>query len=616
MMTKWTRTIFRFATAMVVWVACSASAEITVLGIDSAVTAADSGPGDFTLTNPGVPLRSGIYSYTFNAGASSDMLVVTLSIERGSGNANAVSYGGQAMTLASQSDPVSGAGVWYLANPAATGAIAINMTNAQVNGIGIGIASLDGGGSAISLDAAVSVNGVASTNITTTANGCFVILAGDANATSGSPTVNSPLTAIFQGTGDIGSNQAAAGYTNGVSAGTHTYSWTPASTPRGLSIAAFVEGADTTAPLVNSYSPANGSTNVPVAQNLVATFSEAIALTGTGTITLTNLTAGTGQDISLPDAQVTVSGNALTINPTTDLALGTQYAVLISGDAIEDLAVSPNAFDGISSATTWSFTTIPPETTPPSITDLDPVDGAVSVSPSATLLATFDEPITLRAGGTITITDLTDGSSSVTITLPDARVTSPGGDNLSIDLASDLEFNTHYSVRISATAVEDQATVPNAFAGILDDTTWDFTTRPDLPLYGGSVTVYTDSSNRQWAACVFTESGTLTVTKQIDVEYLIVAGGGGGGSTDGNTSRSGGGGGAGGLLQGTGLSISGTQTITVGAGGTGGVQNGARGGKGGNSTAFGLTAIGGGGGSTAFNQDAGDGGSGGGSLFG
>jgi hypothetical protein len=96
------------------------------------------------------------------------------------------------------------------------------------------------------------------------------------------------------------------------------------------------------------------------------------------------------------------------------------------------------------------------------------------------------------------------------------------------------------------------------------------------------------------------------------VDYLIVGGGGGGGSTSGNTSRRGGGGGAGGLLQGTGLSISGAQTITVGAGGTGGVQNGVRGVNGGDSSAFSLTAIGGGGGASAFNQAGGNGGSGGG----
>lgn len=99
------------------------------------------------------------------------------------------------------------------------------------------------------------------------------------------------------------------------------------------------------------------------------------------------------------------------------------------------------------------------------------------------------------------------------------------------------------------------------------------------------------------------------------VDYLIVGGGGGGGSTANNTGRRGGGGGAGGLLQGTGASISGTQTITVGAGGTGGVQNGARGANGGNSSISGIvggTAIGGGGGASAHGQLPGDGGSGGG----
>lgn len=216
-------------------------AGITVISTDSAVTAANLGPGDFTLTSPGVPLRSGIYSFSYNAGAASDMLVVTLSMERGSGDATVVSYAGQAMTLASQSSSTSGAGVWYLADPSATGTIAINLTNAQVNGIGIGIASLslDEQGSGIVLDTAISDSGTNSIDITTTSDDAFVIFAGDANDTNGSPTVDPPLTAIFQGPKNIGSNQAGAGYTNGVQSGTHTYSWSPNSNPRGISVAAF-----------------------------------------------------------------------------------------------------------------------------------------------------------------------------------------------------------------------------------------------------------------------------------------------------------------------------------------------------------------------------------------
>ena len=110
-----------------------------------------------------------------------------------------------------------------------------------------------------------------------------------------------------------------------------------------------------------------------------------------------------------------------------------------------------------------------------------------------------------------------------------------------------------------------------------------------------------------------TGNSTFTVTKGGEVEYLIVAGGGGGGNDHG------GGGGAGGLLQGVTNVTAQAYTIAVGAGGTGSpaVRSAASGpgANGGNSTAFGLTAIGGGGGgggSAASSTNGQTGGSGGG----
>jgi hypothetical protein len=131
-----------------------------------------------------------------------------------------------------------------------------------------------------------------------------------------------------------------------------------------------------------------------------------------------------------------------------------------------------------------------------------------------------------------------------------------------------------------------------------------------LPVSGGSQTNFYSVGGSRWAAHVFTQNGTLVVSKSVDVEYLIVAGGGGGASTVNNIDRAGGGGGAGGLLQGSTNLFPLTTNVVVGAGGSGGV-NGA-GSNGGNSSAFGLTAIGGGGGSNAGTTAGKSGGSGGG----
>ena len=118
--------------------------------------------------------------------------------------------------------------------------------------------------------------------------------------------------------------------------------------------------APETDPAITSKNPDDAATNVSIHANLVATFDENIALTGSGTVTIRDLGAGPDTVITLPDAQVTVSGAVLTINPTADLLPGNAYAVRISADAVEDLGTTPNAFAGILNDTTWNFDTAAP----------------------------------------------------------------------------------------------------------------------------------------------------------------------------------------------------------------------------------------------------------------
>lgn len=112
-----------------------------------------------------------------------------------------------------------------------------------------------------------------------------------------------------------------------------------------------------------------------------------------------------------------------------------------------------------------------------------------------------------------------------------------------------------------------------------------------------------------WVLEVYNGASWITIPSTLNtpsIDYLVVAGGGG------NGVGFGAGGGAGGLL-------SGSTTITVGTTysvviGLGGITNGANttGSSGGNSTALGLTAIGGGGGGHSSGPAGGSGGSGGG----
>ena len=134
------------------------------------------------------------------------------------------------------------------------------------------------------------------------------------------------------------------------------------------------------------------------------------------------------------------------------------------------------------------------------------------------------------------------------------------------------------------------------------------TTDPAVAATGGT-TNDIEQDGDWWRVHTFTSDGMLDVTQGGAVEYLIVGGGGGGGS------RHGGGGGAGGILLGSTTLSEGEKPIAIGAGGLGGDDRG-QGEDGDDTTAIGLTAIGGGRGGGEPDGSGGDGGSGGGSRGG
>ena len=147
---------------------------------------------------------------------------------------------------------------------------------------------------------------------------------------------------------------------------------------------------------------------------------------------------------------------------------------------------------------------------------------------------------------------------------------------------------------------------------------------------GGTVTTITDGG-LNYKVHTFTSSGTFNVISgSKEVEYLVVAGGGGGGVGNTGNNCGGGGGGAGGYVSGVKNEVSGggcsvlstvtgligSYNIIVGAGGSEGTPFVDRGGSGGDSSAFGITAIGGGGGAGRDHESGSGGSAGGGSCTG
>ncbi|NJM54774.1 MAG: hypothetical protein HC841_01545 [Verrucomicrobiae bacterium] len=202
-------------------------------------------PGSITPVNIGSrvvlgPLGNASASFSFDAGASADLLIVALSSEKGAGNYT-VTYGGVALT---PSVLGGSADIWHLdltTNSYAGGAVNLVVNYAgvtTVNGVGIGAISVTSGGQPLTRHStAASLAGSHhAVSIATTAQSAFVVTCFNANNT-GAVSANAPLTQLFAST-DIGSARGAAGYETNAAAGSHTYSFT-ATNPRSTVAAAF-----------------------------------------------------------------------------------------------------------------------------------------------------------------------------------------------------------------------------------------------------------------------------------------------------------------------------------------------------------------------------------------
>ncbi len=181
-------------------------------------------------------------------------------------------------------------------------------------------------------------------------------------------------------------------------------------------------------------------------------------------VPLSGDTAGTPLDYSVTSLDVTSAG-ALTV--------GFNFNVNDGNDGYEIISFV------VTGATAGG------DTTRPSIHAYSPAVGATGVPVNTGLVLTFSEPVELDAGS-ITITDESDGTSTATITLPDSRV---GLDTatLAIDLTSELEPGTEYSVRIGPAVIKDPA--GNYYEGINDSSTWNFTTTSTPPAGPGDLVI-------------------------------------------------------------------------------------------------------------------------------
>jgi len=152
-----------------------------------------------------------------------------------------------------------------------------------------------------------------------------------------------------------------------------------------------------------------------------------------------------------------ISGDSITYTPNTNQSGSDSVVITISdgnGGTI-DSTITVNSIDTIA----------------PTISTLSPADDGTNIGVNSDLVVTFSENIAKVAGKNITIKKSSDSSTVETIDATKAVVSNT---QATINPTTTLSGETSYYIEIESGAFTDSA--GNAFAGIANTTTWNFTT--------------------------------------------------------------------------------------------------------------------------------------------
>ena len=206
--------------------------------------------------------------------------------------------------------------------------------------------------------------------------------------------------------------------------------------------------ADTTAPTVVTKVPAPNATNVALNSTIQAVFSEALQA-GTAVI----VAKDAAQNIVAGASSYDANTKTLTFTPASQLAGSTTYTVTVSG------AKDPTG--NTMTATTWSFTTLTPDVTPPAITSTTPANSATNVSTGTAISAVFSEAI---QSGTAVVT-FKDAAQNI---IAGTTSYNAGAQTVTFTPSSALAGSTTYTVTVTG--------AKDASNNTMSPASWSFTT--------------------------------------------------------------------------------------------------------------------------------------------
>jgi hypothetical protein len=195
-------------------------------------------------------------------------------------------------------------------------------------------------------------------------------------------------------------------------------------------------------PVVTSYSPGIGSTNIATDANIILTFDKNIRA-GVGTIRLEVGTGGTSivesYDVSSSN-RLTFGSNTLTIDPTSNLTVATNYYVVVPNGAIA----------GYTGVSTYNFTTVSF-----ALSSISPTNGATNVGVNTNITLTFTNTPT-RGTGTIELrSGSVDGGLIENFNAASSGNISVVGNDWILNPTNTITTNTIVYLVIPSTAIQN-----------------------------------------------------------------------------------------------------------------------------------------------------------------
>lgn len=274
-----------------------------------------------------------------------------------------------------------------------------------------------------------------------------------------------------------------------------------------------IEGSTgvSTAPTVQSFSPANNAVSVMPTDNLILTFSENIQQGTSGSIKIYNSNATVFETIPYNDSRVTISNNIVTINPSSSFVSSSSYYVNIDGTVFQNL--SGGFYTGISGNTGWSFSV--KDVISLTIQSLNPVDNSTSASTTDNLILTFSEDVKRGTAGSITIYN-SNATVFETIPYSDSRILFQGN-TVTVNPSSNFSAGLVYYVNIGNNVIADNSN--NYFAGISSNSEWNFTiqTSSSIPETNANIATIYPNPAKDFISIKFPEDFSMVEVSIIDI---------------------------------------------------------------------------------------------------